>query len=565
MLTGGISVDVGEMQTKLSRWAEKDKTRIFDDVFNLLYDEDWLRTAQAHVKQNAGSRTAGCDGVVMSDFEENLEGNLKRLREDLKAERFEPQPVRRTYIREIKSGGRIKMRPLGIPAISDRIVQEALRMILEPIWEADFSRHSYGFRPNRSTKDAVAYLGARLTSGRSMAYGWIIEGDIQSFFDTIKHQKLMRLVEQRIRDKKILSLVWKFLKAEIMEQGTTRHSVLGTPQGGIVSPLLANIYLHELDRYMERYTEINQIDRRRRKGQGLANFLYVRYADDFVVLCDGTKEQAETMRQELYEFLKSELMLELSMEKTKVTHVSEGFEFLGFLIDRDIVGSGKWAPRIRIPTRAVEKVRGKLRAALAPNTHEDSVRLKILGLNRIIGGWCRYYQTTSSPSFYFGKLGHESFELMAHWLGRKYQMSMPRVMRAFRKGNTLGTGSLTLEMAEDFKAKRHRLQVIQNPYTSETPVQRENLDPLGEEWKGTEERKGIQDYKEVVYQREEGICGICRNFVPWDEAEMDHKIPRHRFKPLERGDTLENLWILHREPCHSFKTKRDLQGGGRVR
>jgi group II intron reverse transcriptase/maturase len=228
------------------------------------------------------------------------------------------------------------MRPLGIPAISDRIVQEALRMILEPIWEADFSRHSYGFRPNRSTKDAVAYIGSRLAStGRG--YGWIVEGDIQSFFDTINHQKLMQLVQERIRDKKISSLVWKFLRAKIMEQGNLRHSLLGTPQGGIVSPLLANIYLHELDRYMERYTEIPKWDRSKRKGRGLANFLYVRYADDCVVLCDGTKGQAETMRQELYEFLKSELMLELSLEKTKVTHVSEGFEFLGFQIGRNIV------------------------------------------------------------------------------------------------------------------------------------------------------------------------------------------------------------------------------------
>jgi len=135
-------VNVGAMQTKLSRWAETDKTRIFDAVFNLLYDGDWSRTAQAHVNQNAGSRTAGGDGVVMRHFEENLEGNLTRLREDLKAGRFEPHPVRRTYSREIKAGGRMKRRPLGIPAISDRLVQEALRMILEPMWEADFRRHS---------------------------------------------------------------------------------------------------------------------------------------------------------------------------------------------------------------------------------------------------------------------------------------------------------------------------------------------------------------------------------------------------------------------------------------
>jgi RNA-directed DNA polymerase len=206
----------------------------------------------------------------------------------------------------------------------------------------------------------------------------------------------MRLVQQRIRDKKILALVWRFLRAEIMEQGNLRHSVLGTPQGGIVSPLLANIYLHELDRYMARYTEISKLDRSRRKRQGWANFLYVRYADDFVVLCDGTKEQAEAMRQELYEFLKSELTLELSLEKTKVTHIQEGFEFLGFAIDRNTVSSGKWAPRIRIPMRAMEKVRGKTRAALSPKTHEDSVRSKILGLNRIIGGWYRYYRAPRS-------------------------------------------------------------------------------------------------------------------------------------------------------------------------
>jgi RNA-directed DNA polymerase len=176
-----------------------------------------------------------------------------------------------------------------------------------------------------------------------------------------------------------------------------------------VSPLLANVYLHEVERYMERYTELPDGERRKRKRQELANFRYVHYAADVVVLCDGSKEQAEAMRQELFEFLGSELKLELSLEKTKVTHISEGFEFLGFRIDRNIVGSGRWAPRIRIPMRAMEKVRGKLRTALAPHTHGDSVRSKIIGLKRIIGGWCRYCQTTSSPSRYFNKLDHAVF------------------------------------------------------------------------------------------------------------------------------------------------------------
>jgi 5-methylcytosine-specific restriction endonuclease McrA len=139
------------------------------------------------------------------------------------------------------------------------------------------------------------------------------------------------------------------------------------------------------------------------------------------------------------------------------------------------------------------------------------------------------------------------------------------VMSAFRKGNTRGTGSGTLEMARDFQAKRHRLRVIHHPSTSKLPIPRENLDPLAEEGTGTATRTGMEDNKEVVYQREAGICGLCGNFVPWEEADMDHKTPRHRFKPLENGETLENLGLLHREPCHLLKTKRDLQGGSRVR
>jgi RNA-directed DNA polymerase len=181
------------------------------------------------------------------------------------------------------------------------------------------------------------------------------------------------------------------------------------------SPLLANIYLSELDRYMERYTALSDGERKKRTRQERANFLYVRYADDCVVLCDGDRAQAEAMRLELYELLRAELKLELSMERTQVTHISEGFEFLGFVMARGIVGSGKWAPRIRIPIKSVEKVRRKVRAALAPDTHKDSVRMKILGLNRIIGGWCCYYQTTSSPSIIFAKIGNEVYWSMAHW------------------------------------------------------------------------------------------------------------------------------------------------------
>jgi group II intron reverse transcriptase/maturase len=188
--------------------------------------------AHHSVNSNQGRETAGVDGKTMSNFNGNPEGYLEELRQSLKDKTFEPMPVRRVYIP--KANG--KRRPLGIPTINDRIVQEALRMALEPIWESDFSRHSYGFRPNRSTYDAIAYIGNRLT-GNGSTYQWIIEGDIASYFDSIPHRKLIKAVKKRVADKDIRALLWKFLRAGVMYQGTMQDTLTGTPQGGIVTLL----------------------------------------------------------------------------------------------------------------------------------------------------------------------------------------------------------------------------------------------------------------------------------------------------------------------------------------
>ena len=172
-------MDVSEMQKKLSQWATENPHEQYRELYHLLCNEVWLRVAHHSVNSNQGRETAGVDGVSMSNFNGDLEGNLQRLKEALIAKTFEPLPVRRVYIP--KANG--KRRPLGIPGIRDRIVQEALRMILEPIWEADFSVHSYGFRPNRSTYDAMTYMGKRLTGNGGDSYQWVIEGDIASYFD----------------------------------------------------------------------------------------------------------------------------------------------------------------------------------------------------------------------------------------------------------------------------------------------------------------------------------------------------------------------------------------------
>ena len=558
MLTRGyVPVDARNAQKKLSLRATENPDHRFGDLYGLLYNPDWLKTACRHVKRNKGRNTPGVDGMTMTKFEEELEENLETLRMTLKARAFTPDPVRRRIIREVKSGGRIKERPLGIATITDRIVQEALRMILEPIYEADFSRHSYGFRPGRCTMDAVSYLGLRLT--KPPHYGWVIEGDIKSYFDTIDHKKLMNILKKRLKDKKVLHLIEGFLRAGVLEGQEFFQSYLGAPQGGILSPLLANIYLDLLDTYMEQYTELSRYFKSCRKKKGLGNFLYARYADDFVVLCNGTKEHAEAMKRELSDFLATELKLELSWEKTRVTHIKDGIKFLGFEIDRNRAGSGKLAPRIRIPRSAAKRLTEKAQVMLKGPT-QDSVNIKIQALNRMIRGWCQYYQYTSSPADIFARVEHEVFWLMAHWLGKKFKLSMPRVMKRFRKGNRIGTSTSILLQASSFKAKRYKARQITNPYLMDEPdLKREEVFDLQEAWQGQEGRPGQADRKEEVYYQSEGKCGRCGQYVSCKESILDHIRPRFRFtQPEEGADRRSNLQILC-QPCNRVKTKRDLQ------
>src|SRR5215813_1537119 len=228
------------MQKKLSQKATKEPEHQFENLYGLLCNEVWLRAAAHKTLRNEGSKTAGIDGMTKSNFLGDYDGYIARLKEALKAKTFEPEPVKRVYIPKPNSE---KKRPLGIPILLDRVVQEALRMILEPIWEADFSVYSYGFRPNRSTYDAMIYIGKRLAGNGGQFYQWVIEGDIASYFDTIPHRRLIKAVKKRVADRDIRALLWKFLRAGVMHRGTTQETFSGTPQGGTRSPLLANIYL----------------------------------------------------------------------------------------------------------------------------------------------------------------------------------------------------------------------------------------------------------------------------------------------------------------------------------
>ncbi len=557
------------MQRKLSLTAQEKLEHKFGDLYSLLCNEVWLRVAAHDTLQNAGSNTAGIDGMTKANFLGNFDGYIIKLKEALKAKTFEPMPVRRVYIPKPNSE---KKRPLGIPTLLDRIVQNALRMILEPIWESDFSIHSYGFRPNRSTYDAISNIQTRLT-GNGWTYQWIIEGDIASYFDTIPHQKLMKVVKKRIADKNIHELLWKFLRAGVMYKGSINETLTGTPQGGIISPLLANLYLDQLDKYMESISlNLTMYQRRRRRVKGKGNFLYVRYADDFVVLCNGTKAETLAMKEELRGFLSTK-GLTLSEEKTKVTHITEGFQFLGYRIIREIGSNGKMVAKVEIPERAMQRFQHTMRRILAPNTHNDTTKAKIHAANRVIRGWCQYYRVTNSPSIPFKKLNNEIFWEMAHWLGRKYRLSMTAVMQKYRKGsNTLGTKTAMLVMPTDVKAKWLISKTWHNPYTAKETIEREAIFTWNDIWSGNENRQGWMDLREEVISLKGTVCalntpGICEsNGEPLhpSEVEIDHIQPRARFKIKTEADRMKHLQPVCTS-CHRAKTQTDRKVLSRMR
>ena len=556
------------MQKKLSQWATEDPTKRCVDLYSLLWNEIWLRAATHAPLSNKGSETAGIDSMTRSNVLGDYDGHIARLQASLKAKTFEPVPVRRVYIPKPYSD---KKRPLGIPVLFDRIVQEALRMVLEPIWEADFSIHSYGFRPNRSTYDAMTYIGKRLT-GNGSTYQWVIEGDIASYFDTIPHRRLIKAVKKKVADRDIRDLLWKFLRAGVMDRHNFSETLTGTPQGGIVSPLLANIYLHTLDKYMEsKYLSLSEWERQKRRRQGKANFLYVRYADDFVVLCNGTKAEAHAMKEELKELL-STMGLTLSEDKTKVTHITEGFDFLGYSVIRSIGTKGKMIPKVLIPARAIKRFQHNIRRILSPSTTNDSAKAKIIAVNRVIRGWCEYYRCTNSPSGIFRRVGAEIFWGMAHWLGRKYRLkSMPEVMRKYRRGNTFKYRSVTLDMPSKYTAKRFVARTWHNPYTEPEQVRaekdrmkRESLFTHDHAWIGKESRPGMMDLREEILLRDGPSCARCKDtFRPY-EVQVDHIILRAKFKNPTDVDRLENLQVLCTN-CHRAKTKMDRKVLSRVR
>ena len=352
-------------------WTERMLTALEEGVLggkwyslmDKVYALPTLRKAFARVKANAGA--AGVDHVTVKEFEQHLEANLEKLSRSLKDRSYRPQAVRRKWID--KQGSK-EQRPLGIPTVRDRVVQAALRAVLEPIFERDFAAQSYGFRPNRGCKDALRRVDTLLKAG----YSWVVDADLKSYFDTIPHGALLARVREKVTDSKVLGLLQAFLTAKVMEtvEGWTPEE--GTPQGAVISPLLSNLYLDPLDQQMAR-----------------AGIEMVRYADDFVILCRSEAQARQALEAVREWTVRAGLTLHPMKTRIVDARPAGGFDFLGYHFER-----GKRWPR----AKSLDKLKDTIRARTR-RTNGQSLAVVITNLNRSLSGWFEYFKHSHRPTF----------------------------------------------------------------------------------------------------------------------------------------------------------------------
>ncbi len=459
--------NVADEMKHLHKLAIKDPSKRFVNLWKNLVSAKWLAQAWEQIRRNKGSQTAGID--EMTDEAIDLEF-IHKLTEKLRRGKYSPKPVRRVSIP--KTNG--ELRPLGIPTLEDRIVQQGLKMLLEPIFEADFRWSSHGFRQGMSCHTALRDVATHYSNS-----SWIIEGDIKGCFDNIPHGKLIEQISRRVADERIMQLCWKFLKAGYLEQWNYHRTYSGTPQGGIISPLFANIFLHQLDEFLEDELSANifqskkdinarrnpecrklenkitvlrkklradgEIDRRsliqeirdlERQRRPIPYFdkdkrhpgklWYTRYADDFVVMVAGNKEETESIREQVRTRL-AQIGLTLSEEKTKLTHWSKPIQFLGYQIQGKARAKGVGLKAVlSIPREKQQQITERIQTVCGYYHIPEVDVMTQVGL--MFRGWSNYYKYANQPQRVFNKIGSLTWWAYAHYNARKHKSSIKQML-----------------------------------------------------------------------------------------------------------------------------------------
>jgi group II intron reverse transcriptase/maturase len=523
----------------------------FDHLYRIICRQEWIAAALISVLANKGARTPGVDGMAKEDLATDSArlALIQAIEQELREGSFRPSPVRRIYIP--KSNG--KERPLGISTLKDRVVQMLVKMVLEPIWENDFLNCSNGFRPGRRTMDCIALLDSYINERNK--YFWVIEGDIRGAFDNIQGHILLDLLTKRVADRRLLTLIERFLNAGLMQGKLFHRTDTGVPQGSICSPLLANVYLHQLDLHWWRhYGGLDRKAKERRRQARQGNCALIRYADDWLLLTNGSKQEAYRLRNEIQAFLTDKLKLELAVEKTHVTHVNDGFDFLGFHVQRYVSGHDRPKMLVTPSDKAQQRLKVNIKEMTARRRFRDTPLLKFSALNAVLRGWITYYrhcnakETAKDLDFWVN-------QRLFRWLAKRHRVNPRRILkmyqhreRGMRKNLGIQNGEhlLFLYRMSDQPITKYRSRKPQNPYLTGnwvTQIEQSEVPISDYVWLGNaENNERWREIKAQVKAKRGARCERCGSTV---DLDLHHcKAKRYGGK-----DTIDNAQLLC-EPCH---------------